>query len=255
MRKVRAVKCGVFVAVLLGLMILVSKPVLAQAEFETASIHLSKAPVKYERNGSTEWRRGTLQMTDVTVSTCIQWAYGVSMGLVSGPPELTDVHYDILAKMDPDATPEQTRVMMRALLAERFKLQFHREKKEMRVYSLTVAKGGIKMKPAAAPDGEASHQNDRTGTVAKSMTMKEWADYLSDPLGAPLTDDTGLQGRYDFTMDFTPYVDMVRTEGVRPDPAAVLKAALKGDLGLEMIQHKETVEVIVVDHVQAPSSN
>ena len=84
--------------------------------------------------------------------------------------------------------------------------------------------------------------------------MQELADYLSDPLGAPLTDGTGLPGRYDFVIDFTPYVNMEQSD-VRPDPVAVLKSALKGDLGLDLVQGKAVVDVMVVDHVEAPSEN
>jgi uncharacterized protein (TIGR03435 family) len=84
--------------------------------------------------------------------------------------------------------------------------------------------------------------------------MKELADYLSDPLDAPLTDGTGLSGRYDFVIDFTPYVNMEQSD-VRPDPVSVLKSALRGDLGLEMVQGKAVVDVMVVDHVEPPSSN
>ncbi len=225
----------------------------AQTEFETASIHLSKAQVKFERNGHTEVRRGTLQMDDVTISSCIQWAYGTSQGLVNGPPTLTEARYDILAKADPNATKEQMRLMLRALLADRFKLTFHREKREMRVYTLTLAKSGLKMQPAASPDGEAWHENNAMGMVAKSMTIRELAYYVSDPLNAPLTDGTGLAGRYDFTVNFTPYVDM--NSGDRPDVTSVIKAALKGELGLEMIQRKDQVDVIVVNRVEAPSGN
>jgi uncharacterized protein (TIGR03435 family) len=87
------------------------------------------------------------------------------------------------------------------------------------------------------------------------MTIAELADYLSDPLGGPATDKTGLPGHYDFTIDFTPYVDADRGNNERPDPAAVLKAALKGELGLELAQSKETMETLVVDHVEPPTAN
>ncbi|HEY5214914.1 MAG TPA: TIGR03435 family protein [Acidobacteriaceae bacterium] len=231
----------------------VAKSAFAQASFDVAAIHPSGAEVKFERNGKTEVAYGTLRMRDVTVSTCIQWAYGTSQALVTGPASLTAVHYDITAKTDPNATKEQMQIMLRTLLSERFKLAFHVEKKEMRVYTLTVAKSGIKMHPSAA-GGEMHHENSATGMVGRSVTMHELADYLSDPLNAPLTDGTGLPGRYDFAIDFTPYVDMERSD-VRPDPVAVLKLALKGDLGLALIQSKEQVDVMVVDHVEPPSSN
>jgi uncharacterized protein (TIGR03435 family) len=233
--------------------VLVAKSAFAQASFDVAVIRPSSGEVKFERNGKTEVAYGTLRMHDVTVSTCIQWAYGTSQALVTGPATLTDVHYDITAKTDPNATKEQMRLMLRTLLSERFKLAFHLEKKEMRVYVLTVAKSGIKMHPSA-PGVEMHHENSATGMIAQSITMRELADYLSDPLDAPLTDGTGLPGRYDFTIDFTPYVNMEQSD-VRPDPVAVIRSALKGDVGLDLVQDKEVVDVMVVDHVEAPSSN
>jgi uncharacterized protein (TIGR03435 family) len=221
--------------------------------FDVASIRPSSGDMKFERNGKTEAAHGTLAMRDVTVSTCIQWAYGVSQAQIQGPASLTDVHYDITAKTDPDATEKQMRLMLRTLLSDRFKLALHVEKKELHVYSLVVSKGGVKMHPSA-PGGTMSRENSATGMVARSITMRELADYLSDPLNAPLTDETGLQGAYDLTIDFTPYVDMERGD-VRPDPAAVLKAALRGDLGLDLVKGMKSVDVMVVDHVEPPSSN
>ena len=233
--------------------LIVARSALAQAAFDAAVIRPSSGEVKFERNGKIEVAYGTLRMHDVSVSSCIQWAYGTSQALVTGPPSLTQARYDITAKADPHASKEQMQAMLRTLLSERFKLVFHTEKKEMRVYTLTVAKGGIKMKPSA-PGVEMYHENSATGMVARSISMQELANYLSDPLDAPLTDATGLPGRYDFTIDFTPYVNMEQSD-VRPDPASVLKSALKGDLGLDLVQGKGIVDVMVVDHLEAPSEN
>ena len=233
--------------------VVAAKTASAQAAFDVAVIRPSSGAVKFERNGATTAAFGTLRMHDVTVSSCIQWAYGKPGVLVTGPASLTDARYDITAKTDPHATKEQMQAMLRTLLSERFKLAFHVEKKELRVYTLTVAKSGIKMKPSA-PGVEMSHENSATGMVAHSITMKELADYLSDPLNAPLTDGTGLPGRYDFVIDFTPYVNMEQSD-VRPDPVSVLRSALRGDLGLDLVQGKAVVDVMVVDHVETPSNN
>jgi uncharacterized protein (TIGR03435 family) len=249
----RKMKRAVLCAVMVFGALLLAKLALAQTSFDVAVIRPSSGEVKFERNGKTEAAYGTLRMHDVSVSSCIQWAYGTSQALVSGPASLTQVRYDITAKTDSQATQEQMRAMLRTLLSERFKLTFHVEKKEMRVYTLTVAKGGIKMRPSAA-GGEMEHENSATGMVARSISMHELAEYLSDPLDAPLTDGTGLPGRYDFTIDFTPYVNMEQSD-VRPDPVAVLRSALRGELGLDLVQGKAVVDVMVVDHVEAPSSN
>lgn len=225
----------------------------AQSTFDVATIRPSSAEVKFERNGKTEFAYGTLTMRDVTVSTCVQLAYGVPQPLIQGPEALKKTHYDITAKAAPDTTPQQMHLMLQSLLTDRFRLSFHREPKELRVYTLVVAKSGIRMHPSA-PGGIMSHQNSATGMVAHSITMKELADYLSDPLDAPLADQTNLPGPYDFAIDFTPYVDMERTND-HPDPVAVIRAALKGDLGLDLVQRKEQVDLLVIDHLEPPSSN
>lgn len=225
----------------------------AQLAFDVASVRPSAAEVKYERNGMVKVDHGTLTMHDVTVTTCIHWAYGTSYPLITGPKEIGRAHYDIVAKTDPATTLPQMRLMLQDLLRDRFKLAFHREKKEARVYSMTVAKGGIRMTPSQ-PGGESFHQNSHTGMIGRSMTMEELADYLADALGAPLTDATGLPGRYDLKIDFTPYADQ-RQDDIRPDPVAILSAAAKGELGLELVRGRQEVEYLIVDHVEAPTPN
>jgi uncharacterized protein (TIGR03435 family) len=228
----------------------------AQA-FDVASIRPSSGAVAFEHNGRTTFDHGSLRMQDVTIETCIDLAYHTTAAQVLGPSgTLRDVHYDILAKTAPETGKEQMRLMLRTLLADRFGLKFHMEKRELKVYTLTVAKGGIHMRPAT-PGGEMMRENSATGMIARSISMPELAEYLSDPLHTPLLDSTGLTGRYDLTIDFTPYVDMgPREEGaVQPDVIAVVKAALKGELGLEMVQEKKMVDLMIVDHVEAASAN
>ena len=223
--------------------------------FDVATIRPTNDHVNFERNGSTEVSHGTLRMHDVTVATCIHWAYNVQLPLIKGPASLKEPHYDIVAKTEPNTTEAQMRPMLRTLLTDRFHLTFHRETAEARVYTLTVARNGIKMHPAD-PAAPSSHQNSKIGMVGHAMSMAELADYLSDPLAAPLADATHLPGRYDFTIDFTAYVDMERSNSdIRPDPAAVIGAALKGDLGLELVKAKAPIETLIVDHVDPPTEN
>jgi len=234
------------------------KPAAAQVAFDVASIRPSGAEVKFEHDGNTEVSHGTLRMHDVTISTCIRYAYGVAPAQIVGAPKIaSEVHYDITAKADGDTSPAQMKLRMRALLADRFKLAFHHEKKELKVYALTVAKSGSKLHPAAAPDGTPSHQNSDIGFTARSMNMSDFGDYLSGVINFPITDHTALPGRYDFAVDFTPYVDTHQNndDTVRPDPVAVTNAALKGDLGLELTFRKEPVDILVIDHVEPPTEN
>lgn len=225
--------------------------------FDAASIHLSAAPVPFESNGIITAGNGALQMRDVTVATCIHYAYGSPLPVIRGPEALKSPHYDILAKADPGTSNAQLRLMLRSLLTERFHLAFHHETAILPVFTLTVSnnnKSATRLHPAPATD-HASHQNSPTGMAAHAMTMAELADYLSEALNAPLTDATQLPGRYNFTIDFTTYVDQVRVNNERPDPAAVLHAALKGELGLELNRAKGPAELTVVDHLDPPTPN
>ena len=126
-----------------------ARDAVAQSAFDVAVIRPSSGEVKFEHNGKTVVSYGTLRMHDVTVSTCIQWAYGITRPQIAGPDAIRTVHYDITAKTDPGATKEQMQAMMRTLLSDRFKVAFHVEKRELKVFTMTVAKGGIKMKPSA----------------------------------------------------------------------------------------------------------
>jgi uncharacterized protein (TIGR03435 family) len=224
--------------------------------FAVASIRPSAAEVKFERDGKTETAPGTLRMQDVTVSTCIKWAYGVQDRQISGPEWLQSQHYDIVAKADQPVAEDQLKLMLRTLLADRFKLSFHRQSKELRSYVMTVAKSGHKLHESES-DAKPSRQNSAIGTTVKATTVKEFGDFLSGPLQTPVVDMTGLDGRYDFVLDFTPYlpegehvmkVDFANTTGI-------IIAALQGELGLKLESRKEFVDVLVVEHVEKPSAN
>ena len=229
----------------------------AQVAFAAATIKPSAGAVQFEHDGKTETSPGSLRMRDVTVNTCIKWAYGVQDNQISGPSWLQSEHFDIVAKSDEPANNDQIKLMLQTLLADRFKLTFHRQSKELKAFVLTVAKGGAKLSPAAAPDGKPFRQNTANGTIAKSITIQEFADFISGPLQMPVVDQTGLPGRYDFAIDFTPYLPdpTHNMDGTKPDTTGILMAALDGELGLKMESRKAQVEVMVVDHIEKPSEN
>ena len=103
-----------------------------QPSFAVASIHQSGQAVKFERDGKTDTSPGHLLMKDVTVQTCIKWAYGVQRSQVIGPAWIESEHFDIDAKADDPVDIPQLKLMLQSLLADRFKLTFHRDKKELK---------------------------------------------------------------------------------------------------------------------------
>jgi uncharacterized protein (TIGR03435 family) len=233
-------------------MLLSSGWVEGQTAFAVASIRPSGEPVKFESDGETKLLPDTVTMRDVTIETCIKWAYGVQRAQVSGPRILTSERYDIVAKADGPATDDQMKAMMQTLLTERFHLAFHREKKELRSFALMVAKGGPKLSQAG--DDEVPYrQNSAMGTVARATTMHEFADFLSGPTEKPVVDKTGLTGRWNFAFDFTKYM-MDSPKGL-DDFLSALNATLQGELGLKLEAEKDVVDVMVVDRVEKASEN
>jgi uncharacterized protein (TIGR03435 family) len=227
-----------------------------QPAFAVATIRPSSAAVQFEHDGKTETTPGTLRMRDVSVQTCIKWAYGVQNSQITGPAWIDSEKFDITAKADAPATEEQMKLMLQTLLTDRFKLSFHHQSKELKAFVLTVAKGGAKVTPAAAPAAKPFHQNSANGSVVKSMTIREWGDYISGPLQMPVVDETGLAGKYDFVLDFTSYLPDAKNMGPdRPDTTSILMAAMEGELGIKMASGKTQVAVMVIDHVEKPTAN
>lgn len=226
-----------------------------QPSFAVATIRPSAAQVQFEHDGKTDFLPDTLRMRDVTLNTCIKLAYGVQDSQISGPGLLRSEHYDITAKADAPVSHDQMKLMLQTLLGDRFRLSFHRENKELKGFALVVTKGGPKFHEAVG-DGETTRQNTATATIAKSITMREFADFLSGPVEAPIVDKTGLAGKYDFTLDFTSYLPPLDRPTKMDDFLGVMQAALDGELGLKLEPHrKEVVEVLVIDHVEKPSEN
>jgi uncharacterized protein (TIGR03435 family) len=169
---------------------------------------------------------------------------------ITAPDWLSTERYDIVAKVPEGATKEQVAVMWQNLLKERFGMVVHHESREFQVEELTVAKGGLKMKPTElpadaepfTPDSVKPAKNgkpDFSGTgliiaifpsnpgqadaeahmVAKGLTMPEIAVKFSQQQRHPVIDKTGLTGRYDFTVEYT--LDLSRLPpppGLPPQP-------------------------------------
>jgi uncharacterized protein (TIGR03435 family) len=145
--------------------------------------------------------------------------------------------------------------MFRTLLAERFKLRFHRETKEGAAYVLSVEKSGSKLKPgnATGPSDAPIQRGDRPGErIAVGASMSDLCWYLSFTFDAPLVNQTGLDGFYDFTLILPAPETANDPLDHRNDD---LITALREQLGLKLEYRKAPVEVFVIDHVERPSEN
>ncbi|MBZ5575050.1 MAG: TIGR03435 family protein [Acidobacteriia bacterium] len=197
---------------------------------------------------------GSLVMRHVTLKACIQWAYHVFEYQVSGPDWIGSESYDIAAKAAGPAEEQELRVMLQALLADRFHLTFHRQTKDTRVYVLSVAKGGPKFHESAA-GAEAKVEPDQKALRVKVSSVP--VSLLIDPLSriflTPVVDRTGLAGRYDVAIDVAKYIPQ---SGEKVDPLSIVQTAVQEDLGLKLEAGKMPLDFLIVDRAEkAPTDN
>jgi uncharacterized protein (TIGR03435 family) len=177
--------------------------------------------------------------------------------ITGGPDWAGTQRYDIVATTP--ASPDQTFVSkddkqrVLRLLAERFKLTTHIEKRESRIFALAVAEGGSKLLPPTT-DTRAG-LTGRTGRIEGHLTgvnaaLSMLEDYLTQELERPVQDQTGLKGRYDFKLDWS-RSDDVSMQSQYPS----IFVALREQLGLTLISRKASIDFIVIDHLERPLEN
>ena len=223
--------------------------------FEVASIRASQfqsGDGEGSRRESVETSADRLTMRNVTLRSCITWAYSVQDFQISG--DLGAERFDIAAKAAAPVTVPGLRTMLGALLADRFKLAFHRDTKELSTLALVVSKGGHKLR-ASDVDAPGVLQPNRAMMVAEHATMAEFVDRLSGPLRTPVVDKTGLTGRYDFRVDLGSYYGNTKP-GEQMDMTSIMMSALREQLGLNLESRKERAEILVIDHAERnPTGN
>lgn len=234
--------------------------------FEVASIRPNKTGGEGRRppfpfsspgsEGTISASPGTLSMRDVTLNSCIEWAYRVQESQVSGPEWIGVDRFDVIAKTTAPATDSQLRVMLQALLAERFKVVLHRESKPTAGYALVVGKNGPKLR---AFEGEGEPEvRGQLRAEARGYSMQGLAELLSKALRTYVVDMTGLEGRYNFTIDISPFFS-VDTPVIRNEATVVMASAferaLEQQLGLKLEGRRIPVEVLVIDRAEKPSEN
>lgn len=202
-----------------------------------------------------------------TVKTLVAAAYNLSLRAISGGPSwIDDVHYDIFAKPPGAIRPtlEAQSSMLRKLLAERFHLTFHREPKVLSIYALTIAKNGPRLEPAApSPDGPPPLAivigPHGVWLPARDASIGEFISVMQRAaLDRPIVDKTGLTGRYDFKLAWTP--DETQFGGVAPRETSEstepdLFTAIQQQLGLKLEATRGPVDIFVIDRVERPTEN
>ncbi len=201
------------------------------------------------------------------MSDLITFVYDLHARQLSGGPAWFETEkFDVTGEPDQPGRPslKQAKIMLQKLLVDRFKLTFHYDKKELSVYAIVVAKSGPKLTKSENPGNDPGLGFIGLGNLpARNATMTEFAQVMQTAvMDRPVVDQTGLGGRWDFSLKWTPDPTQFLSMGIRvppptDDPTAPpdLFAAMQQQLGLKMENSKALVDVMVVDKVEKPSEN
>jgi len=199
---------------------------------------------------------GAFRASNITLRQALAAGYGLAQRRIIGPDWLDSDRFDFLEKATEGVSDTEVEPLLQALLNERFHLAAHVERREMPVYNLVVAKGGVKMPVYPARDPARKESNPRgVATMRGTVTTAKIAEILSNAAGRPVLDETGLQERFDFVLNYLPFATQVA--GTAPEFAPPdLFTAVQQQLGLRLDPGKASIDVIVVDHMErTPSDN
>lgn len=218
--------------------------------------------------------------TNISVKALIRYAYDLETeDLISGLPgwagsSSLDVEAKVsaedvaaLKKLPDDDSNRQRRLMMQSLLADRFALKVHHEKRELPTYALVVIKSGLRLKVADPKNtyedglkakggvvrGPGSVDTSNTQLTAQAVPVTSLASFLAQKLRRPVDDKTGLTRNYDFTLKWSP--DEVAQDSENANTPPSIYTALQEQLGLKLEATKGPVDTIVVDHINPPTEN
>jgi uncharacterized protein (TIGR03435 family) len=268
------------------------QPTAAKLEFEVASI--KPAPPLDGQGFSAGMRGGpgTGDPTRITIQNfnvflLVSRAYDLKFFQVAGADINDAERFNITAKVPEGATKADLRLMLQNLLADRFKLKFHRETRELPIYELVLGKNGPKFKESAgsAPDysdpatqvprpkkdldrdgyplpppGVISFQSvngvARARFNAAGESMQDFILMLSNSLGRPVVDGTGLTAKYDFLLSWAPEPPNGPIPVASDDSGPSMMTAVQEQLGLKLESKKGPVEMLVIEHYEKkPSEN
>jgi len=237
----------------------------------------------YSANG------GLFSTTNLALVSYIGFAYKLTGNQTQSlgsqlPKSMRGDRFDIEAHASANATKDQMRLMMQSLLADRFKLVVHTEKRQLPIFALVLEKPG-KTGPELRPhsddppcsaftlassarfaDGSPAAcgvfltllDTQRAHTSARNVTLSLIAGGLPFPgMGAfdrVVVDQTGLSGNFDFTVEYTP--EGTPAPSVQTDePGLTFLEALRDQIGLKLESTTGFVDVLLVDHIEEPSAN
>jgi uncharacterized protein (TIGR03435 family) len=241
--------------------------------FEVVSIKRSPSDA---RNTFRLMPGGGITGGGITLKVLVQTAFGLAGFQVTGWPKwVFDDKFEIQARGGYNGPPTraQTHLMMQSMLTDRFDFRYHYETKELPVYVLEVARRGPKLNPSRDDDpglpifkqpdgskGEGIRGSVPVGHLtAQRADMETLAAFFRGLLGREIINRTGLNGRYDFQLDWSAESTPSRVPGVADpvpdDPRPSLFTAVQEKLGLRLEDSKGPVQTLVIETVGEPSEN
>jgi len=252
----------------------VSPVAAAPPVFEVSTVKQNKAG---SSSSHSSFQNGLFTSSNILLKNLMQYqAYGIpEPRILGGPKWLNSKRFDIEAKTDSSVADQlralsreqrklQTQGMFQQLLADRFKLTVHWETRDLPVYALVAAKKGPSLHESKEPDGGLHTSSSAGQFTAQGISLTEMAQALtqelSKELGRVILDKTGIKGRYDVTLKWTPETDATPVatgpDGTsRQDSSPSIFTAIQEQLGLKLESTKGPVQVLVIDHVEMPSEN
>jgi len=245
----------------LALLLLLAAMAFAQSDsaFDAVSIKPAQPARGMDGMPAIKPTPGMVVMRNTSIKSAIGWAYRVTDGQVTGPDFIDSQRFDIIAKASGPAAEDALRLMAQAMLKERFKLEFHRQTKEMQTYVLSIGKNGFKGKEAKTEGDMAMEPNQAAMSVTISRApISQLVNMLGQIVRAPIVDNTGLTGRYDLTLNIAKYAaDMAeRGKEISMDPMAMIVPILQEELGLKIESKKIPLDLLIIDHLEkSPIAN
>jgi uncharacterized protein (TIGR03435 family) len=223
------------------------------AEFEVASVKQNKTNERMYYG----LRNSRMTIRNMPVKGLIQIAYGKrDFQVTGGPAWITSECFDIEATAE--SGQKVNTDMLKTLLARRFQLKVHKDTKEALVYSLELAKSGLKMKVSAdqsEPEKGGPRELGPGRMVGEGIPMYVITNLLSNMLGRAVVNDTGLTGKYDVMLQPAPDAAALESDPADPLNSLSVIEAVERQLGLEIKSIKGREEVLVIESVERPSAN
>ena len=239
-------------------------------------VTITSTPSNGQTGGLIQMQPGSFTAKNQSLRALIAAAYNLTPKEISdGPLWVYSDHYDISAVIPSETpvTPDTARAMLQRFLADRFKLTFHREQKEITIsYALKVAESGSRLTEGSTVLSLAfvSHSlGPQVGIVVypesvllpgRNATMGDFSSMLQRfTLDCPVIDKTGLSGKYNFELRFTPdssqYNGAFREMNIDNLADPDLFTAIQEQLGLKLEPMKRLAEVLVIDRIERPLAN